>query len=182
MAPAHRPIHIVGVPLDLGTGRRGVDMGPSAIRLTGLGPRLARLGHEVIDHGDISSPGQETRLPGSEQKRYIEAIADVCRRLYERALLSFEAGAMPVVLGGDHSLAAGSVAAAAVAAARDARPLGLLWLDAHGDMNTPESSTSGNVHGMPLAALVSGQPEELASLGGHDRIVAARPHCASWRA
>ena len=157
---------MIGVPLDLGAGRRGVDMGPSAVRIGGLTDRLRRLGHRVVDHGDIPTPGPETGSLGSERKRYIGEIAKVCGRLYSAVLDSLDQGALPLVLGGDHSLGAGSVAAAADHARQHGRPLGLLWLDAHGDMNTPETSASGNVHGMPLAALVGSQPEELARIRG----------------
>ena len=159
-----RPVHLIGVPLDLGAGRRGVDMGPSAVRITGLGERLRRLGRPVVDRGDIPTPGPETRDPGSERKRYIDDIAKACSRLYSTVMDSLEQEALPLILGGDHSLGAGSVAAAADHARRRGQPLGVLWLDAHADMNTPETSASGNVHGMPLAALLGSQPEELASI------------------
>jgi arginase len=159
-------VHIIGVPLDLGGGRRGVDMGPSALRIAGLGERLAALGHAVVDKGDLTVPIPETQRPGDERKRYIRDIARVCGRLYQTTLTSLEAGALPVVIGGDHSLAAGSVAASAAHAREKGVPLGLIWVDAHGDMNTPSSTTSGNVHGMPLAALLGAEPLELASLGG----------------
>jgi arginase len=164
---ARPPIHLIGVPLDLGGGRRGVDMGPSALRIAGLGERLAQLGYEVVDKGDITAPTPETRVPRTPRKKYIAEIATVCRRLYRTALGSLTRGAFPIVLGGDHSLAAGSVAAAARWAWQSHRlPLGLIWVDAHGDMNTPASSPSGNVHGMPLAALLGGEPRELSSIGG----------------
>jgi arginase len=159
-------VHIIGVPLDLGGGRRGVDMGPSALRIAGLGERLAALGHAVVDKGDLTVPIPETQRPGDERKRYIRDIARVCGRLYQTTLTSLEAGALPVVIGGDHSLAAGSVAASAAHARDKGASLGLIWVDAHGDMNTPSSTTSGNVHGMPLAALLGAEPLELASLGG----------------
>jgi arginase len=159
-------VHIIGVPLDLGGGRRGVDMGPSALRIAGLGERLAALGHAVVDKGDLTVPIPETQRPGDERKRYIRDIARVCGRLYQTTLTSLEAGAVPVVVGGDHSLAAGSVAASAAHAREKGVPLGLIWVDAHGDMNTPSSTASGNVHGMPLAALLGAEPLELASLGG----------------
>jgi arginase len=159
-------VHLIGVPLDLGGGRRGVDMGPSALRIAGLGERLAALGHAVVDKGDLTVPIPETQRPGDERKRYIRDIARVCGRLYQTTLTSLEAGAVPVVVGGDHSLAAGSVAASAGHAREKGLPLGLIWVDAHGDMNTPSSTTSGNVHGMPLAALLGAEPLELASLGG----------------
>ena len=109
---------------------------------------------------------RETQQPGDERKKYVRDIARVCATLYKAALASLEAGALPLVLGGDHSLAAGSVAASAEMARRADRPLGLIWVDAHGDMNTPSSSTSGNVHGMPLAALLGPEPTELSCIGG----------------
>src|SRR5262245_47236647 len=162
-----RPLHIIGVPLDLGGNRRGVDMGPSAMRIAGLGERIAALGFPVVDCGDLRAPIPETQERRDEHKKYIHDIAHVCQSLYDRALESLSAGAMPIVLGGDHSLAAGSVAAAS-AWARQSRdlPIGLLWIDAHGDMNTPATSMSGNVHGMPLAALLGPEPGELSAIGG----------------
>jgi arginase len=159
-------VHIIGVPLDLGAGRRGVDMGPSALRIAGLDAGIAALGRTVVDTGDLPTPTPETRDPGDASKKYIHEIAAVCRALYERTLAALAAGAIPVVLGGDHSLAAGSVAAAATHARALGQPLGLVWVDAHGDMNTPSTSTSGNVHGMPLAALLGSEPGELSQLGG----------------
>lgn len=163
-----RPAHLIGVPLDLGGNRRGVDMGPSAFRIAGLGERIAALGCSVVDKGDLPAPIPETRAKRDEHKKYIRDIAKVCLKLYQTALMSLEEAAMPLVLGGDHSLGAGSVAAAAVWArtARDL-PIGLLWVDAHADMNTPAMSMSGNVHGMPLAALLGPEPAELASIGGY---------------
>lgn len=161
-----RPIHVIGVPLDLGAGRRGVDMGPSAFRIAGLGERLAALGYTVADKGDLATPIPETRELGHEKKKYAKDIARVCQKLFQTALASLEEGAIPLVLGGDHSLGAGSVAASADHARRTGQPIGLLWIDAHGDMNTPESTTSGNVHGMPLAALLGPEPAELSRIGG----------------
>jgi len=159
-------VHLIGVPLDLGGGRRGVDMGPSALRIAGLAERLTTLGYTVADRGDLIAPIRETQEPRHQQKKYISEIAHVCQRVYETALASHLAAALPIVLGGDHSLAAGSVAAAAKWA-RQTRglPIGLLWIDAHGDMNTPATSPSGNVHGMPLAALLGPEPAELAQIG-----------------
>jgi arginase len=162
-----RPIHIIGVPLDLGGGRRGVDMGPSAFRIAGLRERVTNLGYGVVDRGDLPAPIPETQEQRDERKKYIHDIARVCQRLYETSLQSLESGAMPLVLGGDHSLAAGSVAAAAGwAASTRSLPIGLLWVDAHGDMNTPATSPSGNVHGMPLAALLGPEPSEISQIGG----------------
>ena len=158
--------HIIGVPLDLGGGRRGVDMGPSAFRISGLGEQIAALGYTVVDKGDLATPIPETQEQRDERKKYIRDIAKVCQKVYQTALASLDEGAMPIVLGGDHSIAAGSVAAAAEWA-KNIRglPIGLLWVDAHGDMNTPATSLSGNVHGMPLAALLGPEPAELSKIG-----------------
>src|SRR3989475_1882627 len=162
-----RPIHIIGVPLDLGGNRRGVDMGPSAFRIAGLGERVTALGHPVVDKGDLPAPIPETQEQRDERKKYIREIAKVCTKVFQSALMSLEEGAMPLVLGGDHSLGAGSVAAAAEWAKKTRElPIGLLWIDAHGDMNTHATSLSGNVHGMPLAALLGPEPSELSRIGG----------------
>jgi len=161
-----RPVHIIGVPLDLGGNRRGVDMGPSAFRIAGFGERVAALGYSVLDKGDLPAPIPETQDQRDERKKYIRDIAKVCTKVYQTALASLEEGAMPIVLGGDHSIGVGSVAAAADWAKKTKElPLGLLWIDAHGDMNTPATSLSGNVHGMPLAALLGPEPAELARIG-----------------
>jgi arginase len=161
-----KAVHIIGVPLDLGGGRRGVDMGPSAFRIAGLGERLSALGYSVVDKGDLPTPIPETQELRDEHKKYIRDIAKVCQKLYQTALGSFDEGAMPIVLGGDHSLGAGSVAAAAEWGRQSKQlPIGLLWVDAHGDMNTPATSLSGNVHGMPLAALLGSEPAELSKIG-----------------
>jgi arginase len=161
-----RQVHIIGVPLDLGGGRRGVDMGPSAFRIAGLSEQLTTLGCTIVDKGDLPAPIPETQELRDEHKKYIRDIARVCQKVYQTALSSLDEGAMPIVLGGDHSLAAGSVAAAAEWAKRTKdRPIGLLWVDAHGDMNTPATSLSGNVHGMPLAALLGAEPAELSRIG-----------------
>ncbi|WP_396626805.1 arginase [Luteitalea sp.] len=159
-------IHLIGVPLDLGGGRRGVDMGPSAVRIAGIAERLVALGHQVRDRGDIVTPTPETREEGDPRKKYLHDIQAVCEALYDTALASHGAGAFPIVIGGDHSLGAGSVAASAAHARRQGQPLGLIWVDAHADMNTPQTTVSGNVHGMPLAALLGQEPVELARIGG----------------
>ena len=162
-----KEIHLIGVPLDLGGNRRGVDMGPSALRIAGLTDRLGRLGYTVVDRGDLPVPIPETQELRDERQKYIHDIAHVCQQLCETADLSLKNGAIPIALGGDHSLAAGSVAAAAGWAKTTRRlPIGLLWIDAHGDMNTPATSTSGNVHGMPLAALLGSKPADLSNIGG----------------
>ena len=142
-------------------------MGPSAFRIAGLGERIASLGRTVLDKGDLPAPIAETQEARDERKKYVLEISRVCEQVYRTAFESLVGGALPIVLGGDHSLAAGSVAAAADWARRTSQlPIGLLWIDAHGDMNTPATSLSGNVHGMPLAALLGSEPVELARIGG----------------
>jgi len=168
-----RPVHIVGVPLDLGGNRRGVDMGPSAFRIAGLGERLTALGVPVVDSGDLVAPIPETKNEGDPSKKYIRDIARVCERLYKTSLGVLEKGGLPLVLGGDHSLAAGSVAATADFVRRERKKVGLIWVDAHGDMNTPATSGSGNVHGMPLASLLGPEPAELSRIGGFAPKIAA---------
>ncbi len=160
-----RVVHVLGVPLDLGGGRRGVDMGPSAVRIAGLDERVAAMGYTVVDRGNLTAPIPETRTTRDPSKRFIREIARVCQRLYQSVSQSHREGALPITLGGDHSLAAGSVGASADIAAERGQPLGLIWVDAHGDMNTPATSRSGNVHGMPLAALLGDEPAELARIG-----------------
>lgn len=168
-----KPVHLIGVPLDLGGGRRGVDMGPSACRIAGLGEQLAALGRHVVDRGDLPAPIPETKRPADTKKKYIRDIARVCQKLYAVSLQSLDDGAIPVVVGGDHSLAAGSVAASADWVRRTtSQPLGLIWIDAHGDMNTPQTTTSGNVHGMPLSALLGQEPAELATIGASPSVLA----------
>jgi arginase len=142
-------------------------MGPSAFRIAGLGDQIASLGRAVVDKGDLAAPIAETKRPVDEHKKYIREIAKVCQRVYDVCSRSLEDEAVPLILGGDHSLAAGSVAASAAwVRRRQRKPLGIIWVDAHGDMNTPVTTTTGNVHGMPLAALLGHEPAELSSIGG----------------
>ncbi|MCB1511072.1 MAG: arginase [Hyphomicrobiaceae bacterium] len=170
---SRRRVHIIGVPLDLGAGRRGVDMGPSALRIAGLGPAITGLGYDVGDHGDLAAPTRETTEVGDVTKRYVADIAAICRRVYAVTLEAHDDNGIPVVLGGDHSLSAGSVAASAEAVLRrTGKPLGLIWIDAHGDMNSPATTLSGNVHGMPLAALLGGEPAELSAIGPNPAVAA----------
>jgi arginase len=147
--PAGRQISLIGAPLDLGAGRRGVDMGPSAIRYAELAEHLADvLGIETLDHGNVETPVAESIVAGDDRARFLPQILELCDRVAKLVAASSEAGAMPLVLGGDHSVALGTLVG--MAAARG--PGGVVWIDAHGDLNTPESSPSGNVHGMVLAA------------------------------
>lgn len=151
-----RQIALLGVPLDLGAGRRGVDMGPSAVRLAGLEPYLTKLGHEVQDLGNVSMPVVET-LNHERGLRYAGTIATTCASVYDR-LRVLPADTLAITLGGDHSIALGSVAGSAARFAPDTR-LGVIWIDAHADINTPESSPSGNIHGMPVSHLLGmGEP------------------------
>jgi len=159
-------VDLIGVPMDLGAGRRGVDMGPSAFRIAHVVERIAELGYEVHELGDIEVPIPEMAPLGADKARFLAEIADVCATLYERVRASLRADCMPIVLGGDHSLSVGSVAGSAKAARDAGVPLGLIWVDAHADMNTPDSSPSGNVHGMPLAACLGKGPPELTGIGG----------------
>jgi arginase len=168
-----KPIHIIGVPLDLGGNRRGTDMGPSAFRIAGIREKLTAMGRTVVDKGDILTPIPEIKGPGDVHKRYVRDIARVCQKLHQTALASFDEGALPIVLGGDHSLSAGSVAAAAAFHARQGATLGVIWVDAHGDMNRPDTSDSGNVHGMPLAALLGAEPVELSRIAGDTPAIGA---------
>jgi arginase len=147
-------------------------MGPSAFRIAGINDRISELGRTVVDQGDLPSPIPETQKAVDPTRKYINEIAHVCRRLYDVALQSHNVGALPLVLGGDHSLAAGSVAASAdFVRQATSYPLGLIWVDAHGDMNTPQTTTTGNVHGMPLAALLGQEPSELASIGSSPSVL-----------
>ena len=161
-----KPVHIIGVPLDLGGARRGVDMGPSAFRIAGLGEHIAALGRAVLDKGNLPSPVAEIEDALDSRKKYIRQIETICHALYSTCVQSLDAGAVPLVLGGDHSLAAGSIAASADWVRKTTeQPLGVIWVDAHGDMNTPDTTSTGNVHGRPLAALLGREPRELAAIG-----------------
>ena len=162
-----RHIRVIGVPLDLGASRRGVDMGPSAVRVAGLEARLEALGHHVTDAGNIRVEIAETQAPGSKNAHYLNEIAETCMRTAEAVIAALEAGKTPLLLGGDHSLAAGSVSGVAEFYRRREQKIGLLWIDAHSDINTPETSPSGNVHGMPLAALLGLGPGPLTDLFGY---------------
>jgi arginase len=145
-----REVAVIGGTLDLGAGRRGVDMGPSAIRYAGLDHHLAeKLGVTVTDTGNVISPVVETAAIGDVHARYLEQILDLCDRLSDRVEEAARRGALPLVLGGDHSVALGSLVGMAKAHGGAG---GVVWVDAHGDVNTPETSPSGNVHGMVLAA------------------------------
>ena len=149
-----KSIRVIGVPLDLGQQRRGVDMGPSAMRVAGLESKLECLGHDVEDAGNIAVTLPEHKEFGEAHSRYLREITATCSKLADEVLHALEQEKTPLSIGGDHSLAAGSVSGVAEYYRRQGQHLGLIWIDAHSDINTPESSPSGNVHGMPLAALM----------------------------
>ncbi len=159
-------IRIVGVPLDLGQSRRGVDMGPSAIRVAGLEAKLEALGYQVEDGGNVPVALAETKSEGDPHAKYLKEITETCSKEAELVLKTLEAGKIPVVLGGDHSIAMGTVSAVAEFYRRKHQRIGLLWIDAHTDINTPDSSPSGNVHGMPLGAIMGLFPSPLSDLYG----------------
>ncbi len=156
-----RKVRIIGVPLDLGQQRRGVDMGPSALRVAGLNARVEELGYQVEDAGNLAVPIREMHSCGDGRAKYLEQIADTCRRHADWVLEALEEGCLPLVLGGDHSIAVGTVAGVSERYRRQGKQTGLIWVDAHSDMNTPETSPSGNVHGMPLACCLGFGPREL---------------------
>jgi len=159
-----RRIRIIGAPLDLGTSRRGVDMGPSALRVAGLQSHLEALGHRVEDAGNLAVVQPEQKAGGDPRAKYLREITNVCTTLADMVCQAAEQGYVPVTLGGDHSVAVGSVSGVSEYYRRQDGKIGLLWIDAHSDINTPETSPSGNVHGMPLAAIVGLGPSELANI------------------
>jgi arginase len=161
---APKKIRVIGVPLDLGQSRRGVDMGPSAVRVAGLEARLEQLGHVVEDAGNITVAIAEQKKEGDPHAKYLKEITTTCIKQADLVLKTLEAGKVPLVLGGDHSVAAGTVSGVAEFYRRQEQKIGLIWIDAHTDINTPDSSPSGNVHGMPLAAIMGLGPPELANV------------------
>lgn len=159
-----RKIRVLGVPLDLGQSRRGVDMGPSAVRVAGLEMRLEELGHIVEDGGNVTVAMPEQKKIGDPHAKYLKEITATCTKEAELVVKILESGTIPLVLGGDHSVGAGTVSGVAEFYRRQNQKIGLIWVDAHPDINTPESSPSGNVHGMPLAAIMGLGPPELANI------------------
>ncbi|MBA3012172.1 MAG: arginase [Proteobacteria bacterium] len=156
-----KQISIIGVPMDFGQLLRGVDMGPAALRYTGLISRLRELGHVVKDRGDVKIPIRDAdrEAPLSEDK-YLKEITQICEAIYTEGQKALQQGNFPLFLGGDHSIAVGTVSAVS-----GDDPIGLVWIDAHGDFNTPDTSPSGNIHGMPLAALIGEGHPSLVNVG-----------------
>jgi arginase len=160
-------IAIIGAPLDLGQDRRGVDMGPSAVRVANLNSRVASLGYDVDDLGNIPVVQKESCPEGEPSAKYLAQIAAACGALASHVNEALGWGGLPLVLGGDHSVAVGTVAGVGQHFRGKGGSIGLIWLDAHADMNTPETSPSGNVHGMPLACIAGMGPAALTELSGY---------------
>ena len=158
--------------MDLGAGRRGVDMGPSALRLANLNEKLSSLGYEIEDLGNVLVDQPETLPVGHESARYLPQIVHTCTRLMEMVEHAADQSKVPLVLGGDHSIAIGTIAGMSNHYRKSGQRLGLIWIDAHADMNTPQSSPSGNIHGMPLACSIGIGPQELTHLGGYSPKIA----------
>lgn len=161
-----RNIRITNVHLDLGAGRRGTDMGSSAMHVAGLVPALQKLGHNIVGVHNIGQIAMESAEIGNPRARYLNIINAICRELADSMQSALEASEFPLILGGDHSQAIGSIAGISRQLRSKGKALGVLWVDAHTDMNTPESSPSGNIHGMPLATLLGNGPRELTSISG----------------
>src|ERR1700692_3549088 len=157
-------VRIIGVPMDLGASRRGVDMGPSALRVAGLQARLKQLGRQVEDIGNVQVPQPEEQPYGEKRARYLDEISQACKGLAETVEKTLAEDMVPLGLGGDHSIAGGTTVGTAAHFNNKSKRVGFIWLDAHGDMNTPESSPSGNVHGMPLASIMGYGPPELQNI------------------
>ena len=158
-------VGFLGVPMDLGGGLRGVDMGPSAIRIAGLGRRIQALGHEFEDLGNVPVLRSDAKEPKNTSAKFLDSISNCCRRLRGRVERLIDEGGFPLVVGGDHSIACGTVAGISSHYHKKRKKIGLIWFDAHADMNTPETSPTGNVHGMPLASIMGFGPDALTKLG-----------------
>jgi arginase len=164
--PAQQKISILGVPLGYGASMAGVDMGPAALRVARLNQRIKRLGHSVRDLGDMRLERPQVVPEDDDKLKYVREISAACEQLAQDVEAILEAGEFPIVLGGDHSIAMGSIAGAAAHFRKQQQSLGLIWFDAHGDMNTPETTPSGNIHGMPLAVLFGYGASELTHVAG----------------
>lgn len=157
---------IIGVLMDLGADRRGVDMGPSAVRVAGLNERLETLGYEVTDAGNIPVRNPEMLPISDGRAKYLPEIAAACQKLADQVEAALEAGSTPIILGGDHSIAIGSVGGLSAFHHKQGKRVGVIWFDAHGDMNTPDTSPSGNIHGMPFAAILGHGAKDLTEISG----------------
>ncbi|HIC24244.1 MAG TPA: arginase [Planctomycetes bacterium] len=169
MSQSGQPVEIIGVPLDHGSGRRGVSMGPSAMRIAGLRESLHRAEIPAHDIGDIDIPIPEVRDPGDPSHKYLDVVEAACQLLAQRVEEALAQGRLPLVLGGDHSVAIGTISGVAQHLRTDTSQepprIGVLWFDAHADLNTPATSPTGNIHGMPLACMLGKGPESLTGIG-----------------
>jgi arginase len=166
-----RSVTVIGVPLDLGAGRRGVDMGPSAFRVADIHQKLRDLGYDVTDAGDVDVHIAETREPGDPRLKYLAEIKGTCEKLRDLVKKVAANGSIPVILGGDHSLAMGSIAGMSSFHKSKGERIGLIWFDAHADSNTADTTPSGNIHGMPLAVVLGLGDPSLTGLAGHTPMV-----------
>lgn len=170
-------IEVHGIPMDLGANLRGVDMGPSALRIARITTALSDLGHDVRDLGEIPVKSRVSQEDDKGNARFVAAVGEACERIATVAERAVKRGAIPIFLGGDHSIATGTVSGVATALRASGESLGLIWFDAHTDMNTPETSPSGNVHGMPLASLLGIGDERLTNVAGWSKKVQAKNVC-----
>lgn len=161
-----RCVSVLSVSIDLGAGRRGVDMGPSALRIAGIDDEIERLGHSVDEIGTVTAGGFETTEPGESRTRFLDEIHDVAVRTSERVRAGLGRGCLPLTLGGDHSLSIGSVSAVAAHYRERGESIGVIWADAHADMNVPATTPSGNIHGMSLAVLLGHGHPKLTGMPG----------------
>lgn len=159
-------VELIGIPLDLGSNRRGVDMGPSAMRIAGISERLKHIGHEVIDRGDVPIIIPEVQKVENPKLRYLPEITKAATSLADDVTEVLENGSFPLVLGGDHSIAIGTISGVARYFRKENQRIGVVWVDAHGDMNTHETTPTGNIHGMPFAAVLGRGSAELVQVGG----------------
>lgn len=170
-------VRIIGVPMDLGASRRGVDMGPSALRVGGLATHIKQMGLHLEDIGNIPVKQPEEQHYGEKKAKYLNEIAETCQGLADIVEKSLEEGMIPIVMGGDHSIAVGTMGGVSRYFQKKEKRIGLVWLDAHADMNTPDTSPSGNIHGMPLASIVGFGAPELTDLVGPRPMVNPRNVC-----
>jgi arginase len=163
---ATKRVSILGVPLRYGADMVGVELGPAVMRMAGLESRIAQLGYQIRDLGDVVAPRPEKPAEPHDKLKYLREIRATCQQVCDQVKGVLDAGELPVVLGGDHAIAIGSISGVASHCRDQNKTLGLIWFDAHADMNTPESTPSGHIHGMPLAALLGYGATELTNIGG----------------
>ncbi len=166
-----KTIKIIGVPSDLGANMRGSNMGPASLRIANLQEQIKQMGHQVIDLGDLNVPVRESLPQTIIDNKYLEPLENICKSLFKKTQESLQQGHLPLVIGGDHSISIGSISGVSEHYAKQNKKIGLIWVDAHADMNTPESSDSGNIHGMPLATILGEGHSSLKSIGSRDKKV-----------